>query len=118
MELDNKVYNYISIAKGLLSKDKFKFYKIQGETKSGTEKIFLMKKKRRKIQLTITSETRFAIVEDPLKICRTASNETTLVSEIPITIKEEHVIIAPGQGKTPVLVLRDEFDIMCIEIFQ
>ena len=40
------------------------------------------------------------------------------MSEIPITIKEEHVIIAPGQGKTPVLVLRDEFDIMCIEIFQ
>ena len=30
---------------------------------------------------------------------RTASNERTLVSEIPSTINEENVIIAPGQGK-------------------
>ena len=40
---------------------------------------------------------------------RTASNETTLVSEIPIIINEENVIIAPGQRKTPVLILKDEF---------
>ena len=39
----------------------------------------------------------------------TASNETTLVSEIPIIINEENVIIAPGQRKTPVLILKDEF---------
>ena len=30
---------------------------------------------------------------------RTASNETTLVSDIPNILNEEDVIIAPGQGE-------------------
>ena len=55
------------------------------------------------------SETEFASVEDPLNMYRTTSNGTTLVSEIPNTINEENVTIAPGQGKIPVSVLRDEF---------
>ena len=54
------------------------------------------------------SETEFASVEDPLNM-RTASNETTLVSEIPNIINDENVIIAPGQGKNPVSILSDEF---------
>ena len=42
---------------------------------------------------------------------RTASHETTLVSEIPniIIINEGDVIIAPGQGKKPVSILSDEY---------
>ena len=45
------------------------------------------------------SETEFASVEDTLNMHRTASNETTLVSDIPNIINEEDVIIAPEQGK-------------------
>ena len=51
----------------------------------------------------------FASVEDPLNMHRTASNETTLVSEIPNIINGEHVIIAPGQGKKIFSILRDKF---------
>ena len=40
---------------------------------------------------------------------RTASNETTLVSDIPNIINEEDVIIAPEQGKKTVLILNNEF---------
>ena len=45
------------------------------------------------------SETEFALVEDPLNMNRTASNETFLVSETPNIINDEHVAIASGQGK-------------------
>ena len=55
----------------------------------------------------IRSETEFASVEDPPNMYRTALNETTLASEIPNIINEENVIIAPGQGKIPVSILRD-----------
>ena len=55
------------------------------------------------------SETEFASVEDPLNMHRTASSETTLVSEIPNIIDEENVIIAPAQGKTPVSILSVKF---------
>ena len=54
------------------------------------------------------NETEFASVEDPLNMYRTASDETTLVSEIPNIINEENVTIAPSQGKIPVSILRDE----------
>ena len=40
---------------------------------------------------------------------RTASNEATLVSEIPNVINEENVTIASGQGKNTVSILHDEF---------
>ena len=40
---------------------------------------------------------------------RTASNETTIVSNIPYIINDENVIIAPGQEKKPVSNLSDEF---------
>ena len=55
------------------------------------------------------SETEFASVEDPLNMYRTASDETTLVSEIPNIINEKNVTIARGQGKILVSILRDEF---------
>ena len=45
------------------------------------------------------SETEFALLEDHLNMQRTASNETSVVSEIPNMINEENVVIAPGQGK-------------------
>ena len=54
------------------------------------------------------SETDFASVEGPLNMYRTASNGAILVSEIPNIINHQNVIIAPGQGKKPVSVLRDE----------
>ena len=38
-------------------------------------------------------------VEDPLNMHRTASNETTVVSEISNIINDENVIVAPGQGR-------------------
>ena len=54
------------------------------------------------------SEAEYASVEDPLNMHRTATNEITLISEIPNIINEENVIIAPGEGKTPVSVLGEE----------
>ena len=41
------------------------------------------------------SETEYASVEDPLNMHRPASNETTLISDIPNILNEERVIIAP-----------------------
>ena len=55
------------------------------------------------------SETEFALVEDLLNMHRTASNETTLVSQIPNIINDENVIISPGQRKKIVSILSDEF---------
>ena len=55
------------------------------------------------------SKTEFASDEDPLKMHRTASNEITLVSEIPNIINNKNNTIAPGQRKTPVSILSDEF---------
>ena len=55
------------------------------------------------------TKTEFASVEEPLNMHRTASNETTLVSEIPSITDEENILIAPGQGKTPVSILNDGF---------
>ena len=46
------------------------------------------------------SKTEFALVEDTLNMYKTASNETTVMPEIPNIINEEHAISAPGQGKT------------------
>ena len=51
--------------------------------------------------------TGFASVEGPLTMYRTASNETTLVSESSNIINEGNVIIALGKGKIPVSILTD-----------
>ena len=57
--------------------------------------LFLIEKKKVKID----PETEYASVEDHLSMHRTASNETTLVSEFPNITNEKNVIIASGQGK-------------------
>ena len=57
--------------------------------------LFLIEKKKVKID----PETEYASVEDPLSMHRTASNETTLISQFPNITNEKNVIIAPGQGK-------------------
>ena len=57
----------------------------------------------------ISSETEYGSVEDPLSMHRTGPNETTLPSEIPYTINDENVIMAPRKGKKSVSILSDEF---------
>ena len=89
----------------------FKFSDIvemSGKTEGDTENISNEKEMTKNVNDT-RSRTEFASFEDPLNMHRTASNETTLVSEIRNIIDEENVIIAPGQGKTPVSILSDEF---------
>ena len=76
---------------------------MQGETEKGTAEIICNAKEN-----VNESETEYASVEDPLNIHRTASNQTTLVSDISNIVSNENIIIAPGQGKTPVSVLSDE----------
>ena len=65
-----------------------------------------MKKKKKTNEAG--SKTEFSLVEDALNMYKTASNETTLVPEIPNIINEGNAISAPGQGKTAP-VLSDEF---------
>ena len=48
-------------------------------------------------------------VEDLLSMQRTASNKTTLVSEIPNINNEENVTIAPEQEEKPVSILSNGF---------
>ena len=47
-------------------------------------------------------------MDNPLNAYRAAGYETTLVPEIPRIIEDDNVIMAPGQGKTPVSVLNDD----------
>ena len=70
---------------------------VQGQNKNVTEKIISDRKEVSENRND--TETEYASVEDPLNMCRTASNETTLVSEIPSIINEENVVIAPRQRK-------------------
>ena len=66
-------------------------------------------KKMNKNNNEIASEAEYASVDDPLNKHRTATNETTPISEIPNIINEKNVIIAPGQGNSPDSILGDEF---------
>ena len=79
----------------------FKFsdiVEIQGETESITETNISDGKEATENTNYNRSETEFASIEDPLNMYRTASNQTTLMSEIPNMINEENArkIIAPG----------------------
>ena len=56
--------------------------------------------------LAVENES-FESVDDPLNVHRTTGYETTLVPEIPTIIEDNNVIMAPGQGKTPVSLLND-----------
>ena len=55
----------------------------------------------------IVENESFESVDDPLNARRAAWYETTLVPEILRIIEDDNVIMAPGQGKTPVSVLND-----------
>ena len=110
MKSYSEFYEGISIAKGLSSEDTFKFSDIvetQGQSECVTEKNVSDGKDMTE-NTNERSETDFASVEDPLNMYRTASTGAILVSEIPNIINHQNVIIAPGQGKKPVSVLRDE----------
>ena len=56
---------------------------------------------------SIVENESFVSVDGPLNAHRAAVYETTLVPEIPRIIEDDNVIMAPGQGKTPVSVLND-----------
>ena len=53
----------------------------------------------------IKSETEHGSIGDPLNMHRSASNETTLASEILNITNEEIVITAPDEGIMPVSIL-------------
>ena len=57
----------------------------------------------------IKSEIGHGSIGDPLNMYRSASNETTLPSEILNVNNEENVIIAPGEGIMPVSILSVEY---------
>ena len=57
----------------------------------------------------IVENESFESVDDPLNAHKIVGYETTLVPEIPRIIEDDNVIIAPGQGKTPVSVLNDDY---------
>ena len=78
----------------------------QQETDSETENSVSDEKEMSKNNDKNASEAEYVSVEDPLNMHRTATNETTLISEIANIINEKN---APGQGKTPVSILGDEF---------
>ena len=46
---------------------------------------------------------------DPLNFRRVVANETTLISEIPSIIGEDNGTITPGQDKTLLSILRDDY---------
>ena len=49
------------------------------------------------------------ITEDPLNKHRISSNESALVSEFLSAIDNENIIVAPGQEKTPVSIVNDNY---------
>ena len=106
MKSHDKSYEDISITKGLSSDEMLRFSDIletQGENESVNEKIIPNEKEMCESINTKNisgTETEYASVEYPLIMHRTASNETTLVSEIPNIINKENVVMAPRQRKT------------------
>ena len=82
----NKFYKDISVTKGLSGEDMLNFSDInenQEETESVTENGISDGKETNKNNSENSSESEYASVKDPLNMHRTATNETTLISEIP-----------------------------------
>ena len=91
MKTHNKFYEDISVTKGLSVKGMFNFSdnnENQEETESVTENGILDGKEMSKNNNENTSEAEYASVEDPLNMHRTATNKTTLISQIPSVINE------------------------------
>ena len=112
MKSHNNFHKDISVIKGLSGEDILNFPDInenQEESESVTENGISDGKEMNKNNNENAREAEYASVEDPLNIHRSATNETTPISEIPNIINEENVIIAPGQGKSPDSILGDEF---------
>ena len=55
-----------------------------------------------------TTEAEYSSVEDPLNMYKPATNDTTLISEIPKMINGQNIIIVSGEGKISVPILGDE----------
>lgn len=96
----NKLYEDISIAKGLLSKSMFRFSDIvetQMQTGCVFKQLFRMKNKLLKKNIL---RNRLCLSRGSIKhIHRSATTEPILVSEIPNIANDENIIITPGQGK-------------------
>ena len=87
--------------KGLSSEDMFTctdIVELKGQSECVAEKNVSDGKEMSK-NINDRSETEIALVDDPLNMQGTASNETTLVSEIPNIINEEKILFAPWQEK-------------------
>ena len=90
------MYECITLAKGLSSENMCRFSNIE----SVIEKIVSVGKEMN--ENMNDTEIEYSLVKYSLNIHRSASNEATLVSEIPNIINEKNVILAPGQEKIPV----------------
>ena len=58
-----------------------------------------MNSKKNYPQKIYSNEAEYGLVEDSLKMHRSGSNETALVSKIPHITNDKNVIMTPGQGK-------------------
>ena len=111
LEIHNKCYEDISIAKDLSTEVMLKFSKlvqIQGQLRILLKGNISGGKEMTENINNTRSEIEFTSFEDPLNMPITSSNEATLVSEISARISKENVIITPGQGKIPVFISSDE----------
>ena len=90
----HKCYEEITISKGL-SNDEILIF---SETETVEKNLETVHEK------FTQNEPPFTLTEDSLNMHITASNETTLVSQVPIIIDKKRVIIAPGQEKNTVSV--------------
>ena len=101
LKMHNKFYEDISVREDFVTDDIINFCDSEisaNETDKTTEDFYVPADKE-------SNDT----TEDPLTRHRVASNETALVSEIPNIVENENLIVAPGQGKTPVAIPKDEF---------
>ena len=91
----NKFYKDISISYGLNSQEMLNLSDSSAINETEADSL-------------IVENESFESVNDPLNAHRAAGYETILVPEIPRIIQDDNVIMAPGQGKTPVSVLNDD----------